>query len=75
MFRTVLKDTTTGTGARIDGNQAPLLKSMNFDSYTQYNQGGVGIAVTNEGYAQLVSILLFVARSNFRCWWTSRCCQ
>ena len=29
---------------------------MNVDSFTQYNQGGVGIAVTNNGFAQLVSV-------------------
>ena len=60
-------DTTTGTGARIDGNQAPLLKSMNFDSFTQYNQGGVGIAVTNEGYAQLVSIFTICCNEAISC--------
>jgi hypothetical protein len=49
-------NTTTGTGLRIDGNQAELLKSMVCDSYTQYNQGGVGVAVTNGGFAQLVSV-------------------
>ena len=49
-------DTTTGTGIRIDGNKAVKTKSMNVDAFTQYNQGGVGVAVTNEGYAQLVSV-------------------
>ena len=49
-------NTTTGTGMRIDGDRAESLKSMVVDSYTQYNQGGVGIAVTNNGYAQLVSV-------------------
>ena len=49
-------NTTTGTGMRIDGDHAESLKSMVVDSYTQYNQGGVGIAVTNNGYAQLVSV-------------------
>ena len=49
-------DTTTGTGVYVDGNQARLLKSINLDSFTQYNQGGVGVAVTNSGFAQLVSI-------------------
>ena len=29
---------------------------MNVDAFTQYNQGGVGVAVTNQGYAQLVSV-------------------
>ena len=49
-------DTTTGTGVYVDGNQARLLRSINLDSFTQYNQGGVGVAVTNSGFAQLVSI-------------------
>jgi len=49
-------NTTTGTGMRIDGNLAEELKSMVVDAYTQYNQGGVGIAITNNGYAQLVSV-------------------
>ena len=49
-------DTTTGTGIFIDGNKAVKTKSMNVDAFTQYNQGGVGVAVTNEGYAQLVSV-------------------
>jgi hypothetical protein len=29
---------------------------MVLDSYTQYNQGGIGCSITNEGYAQLVSL-------------------
>ena len=49
-------DTTTGTGIYVDGDKAVKTKSMNVDSFTQYNQGGVGVAVTNEGYAQLVSV-------------------
>ncbi len=49
-------DTTTGTGVYIDGDQARLLKAMNVDAFTQYNQGGIGVAVTNGGFAQLVSL-------------------
>ena len=49
-------NTTTGIGLRIDGDQSEGLKSIVCDSYTQYNQGGVGVAVTNNGYAQLVSV-------------------
>jgi len=45
------------TGLRIDGENAlGPLKSMVLDSYTQYNQGGIGVSITNEGYAQLVSL-------------------
>ncbi len=51
-----LSDTTTGTGIYIDGNQARSLKAMNVDAFTQYNEGGIGVAVTNGGFAQLVSL-------------------
>jgi hypothetical protein len=44
-------------GMKIDGKYAiGPTKSMVVDSYTQYNQGGIGVSITNEGYAQLVSI-------------------
>jgi hypothetical protein len=44
-------------GMRIDGNHSiGPTKSMVLDSYTQYNQGGIGVSITNEGYAQLVSL-------------------
>ena len=32
------------------------LKSMVCDSFTQYNEAGIGVSITNNGYAQLVSI-------------------
>ena len=43
-------------GLKVDGSHAEGLKSMNVDSYTQYNQGGIGVTVSNNAYAQLVSI-------------------
>ena len=43
-------------GMKIDGNDAQRQKSMVVDSYTQYNQGGIGVSITNDGYSQLVSI-------------------
>ena len=44
-------------GLKIDGAKAiGQTKSMVLDSYTQYNQGGIGASITNEGYAQLVSM-------------------
>lgn len=44
-------------GLKVDGSYAlGPLKSMVLDSYTQYNQGGIGASMTNEGYAQLVSL-------------------
>jgi hypothetical protein len=44
-------------GLKIDGTDCiGKLKSMVTDSFTQYNQGGIGVSITNEGYAQLVSL-------------------
>jgi hypothetical protein len=44
-------------GMQIDGDIViGPLKSMVVDSYTQYNQGGIGVSITNSAYAQLVSI-------------------
>ena len=44
-------------GMKIDGNHAiGPFKSFVTDSYTQYNQCGVGCSITNEGYAQIVSM-------------------
>lgn len=49
-------------GMKIDGNNATAstigadLKCMVCDSFTQYNEAGVGVSITNNGYAQLVSI-------------------
>jgi len=52
-------------GAKIDGFNADegdkistigVQGSFNVDSYTQFNQGGIGVSVTNGAYCQLVSI-------------------
>ena len=52
-------------GAKIDGfncdegdkvNEIGVQGSFNVDSYTQFNQGGIGVSVTNGAYAQLVSL-------------------
>lgn len=43
-------------GMRVDGNRAGGFKSMVLDAFTQYNQGGIGVSITNFGYAQLVSL-------------------
>jgi len=44
-------------GLKVDGSKAiGPLKSMVLDSYTQYNQNGIGASITHEGYAQLVSM-------------------
>ena len=48
---------TNSTGMKIDGNHAiGPFKSFVTDSYTQYNQNGIGCSITNEGYAQIVSM-------------------
>ena len=58
---------TGSVGMRIDGNFAIAnytgtnnlgqdLRSMVCDSFTQYNEAGIGVSITNKGYAQLVSI-------------------
>jgi len=58
---------TDSIGMRINGNHVGSsftgainpgqdLKSMVCDSFTQYNENGIGVSITNNGYAQLVSI-------------------
>ena len=58
---------TDSIGMRIDGdhvgsaftgavNPGQDLKSMVCDSFTQYNENGIGVSITNNAYAQLVSI-------------------
>ena len=51
-------------GMKVDGfNAEPgdqddigVTGTMSVDSYTQYNQGGIGVSISNGAYAQLVSI-------------------
>jgi len=48
-----------GGGALVDGNAPSLIspiQSFVFDAFTQINQGGIGIHIINNGYAQLVSV-------------------
>jgi len=49
----------SGGGALVDGNapsrRSPI-QSFVFDAFTQITQGGRGIHIINEGYAQLVSV-------------------
>jgi len=53
---------TESIGMKIEGDHATgstigaNLKSMVLDAYTQYNEAGIGISITNSGYAQLVSL-------------------
>jgi hypothetical protein len=48
--------TTTGTGVRVDGDYVTGTKSMVLDAFTQFNEGGIGIYLLNQGYMQLVSL-------------------
>lgn len=48
--------TTTGTGVRVDGSYVGGLRSMVLDAFTQFNEGGIGIHLLNQGYMQLVSL-------------------
>jgi hypothetical protein len=59
--------TTTGAGMRVDGDLAGGLKSMVLDAYTQFNQGGLGIHIINQGYAQLVSIFSICCTAGVKC--------
>jgi hypothetical protein len=55
-------------GMKIDGSKSiGPTKSMVVDSYTQYNQGGIGVSITNEGYAQLVSIFTIANETAIFC--------
>jgi hypothetical protein len=39
-----------------DKDDIGVTGTMSVDSYTQYNQGGIGVSISNGAYAQLVSI-------------------
>ncbi len=64
---------TGSIGLKIDGRYANAaytgtnnlgqdLRSMVCDSFTQYNEAGIGVSVTNKAYAQLVSIFTINSR-------------
>jgi hypothetical protein len=59
--------TTTGCGMRINGSYVSGLKSMVLDAYTQINQGGIGIHIINQGYAQLVSLFTVCTSYGVKC--------
>lgn len=59
--------TTTGTGMRINGSHAAGLKSMVLDAYTQFNSGGRGVHILNDGYAQLVSLFTICCNVGVLC--------
>ena len=48
---------TNSIGMKIDGSKSlGPFKSMVTDSFTQYNSNGIGVSITNDGYAQIVSM-------------------
>jgi len=69
----VLKNTTvenlnTGCGIRVDGEKATgFLRSFVTDSFTQFNEGGIGIHIINCGYAQLVSTFTICCTEGVKC--------
>lgn len=57
-----------GAGMRVDGSDAEgFLRSFVLDSYTQFNEGGKGIYILNNGYAQLVSIFTICCSEGILC--------
>ena len=57
-------------GSLVDGgvisDRSPI-QSFVYDAYTQLNQGGIGIKVTNNGYAQLVSVFTIFCAIGVQC--------
>ena len=48
---------TNSIGLKIDGSKSMgPFRSMVTDAFTQYNSNGIGVSITNEGYAQIVSM-------------------
>ena len=59
---------TNSIGMKVDGNHViGPFKSFVCDSFTQYNQNGVGCSITNEGYAQLVSLFSINSAESIFC--------
>ena len=69
---------TKSIGMKIDGDNANAdftgvnnlgqdLKSMVCDAFTQYNEAGVGVSITNNAYAQLVSIFTIASDIGISC--------
>jgi hypothetical protein len=57
-------------GSLVDGgvisDRSPI-QSFVYDAYTQLNQGGIGVKVTNNGYAQLVSVFTIFCSVGVQC--------
>jgi hypothetical protein len=59
--------TTTGTGIRVNGDYVGGLRSMVLDAFTQFNEGGIGIHLLNQGYMQLVSLFTICCEYSVLC--------
>lgn len=59
--------TTTGKGMYVDGAVVGGQRSMVLDAFTQFNEGGTGIHIDNDGYAQLVSIFTICCEVGVLC--------
>ena len=57
-------------GSLVDGavisDRSPI-QSFVYDAYTQVNQGGYGVHITNNGYAQLVSVFTIFCSVGVQC--------
>ena len=59
---------TNSIGMNVDGSNAiGPFKSMVTDSFTQYNSNGIGCVVSNEGYAQIVSMFTINSAAGIVC--------
>jgi hypothetical protein len=57
-----------GGGILVDGDEVDgPLRSMVMDSFTQFNEGGKGIHIVNNGYAQLVSTFTICCTEGIMC--------
>jgi len=55
-------------GLKINGSHANgPTRSMVTDSFTQFNQNGIGVSITNTGYAQLVSLFTICTDTAIYC--------
>ena len=50
-----------------DQDDIGVTGSMSVDSYTQFNESGVGVSITNGGYCQLVSIFTICSETGIIC--------
>jgi len=65
---------TNSIGLKIDGSQSiGPFKSMVTDAFTQYNSNGIGVSITNEGYAQIVSMFTINSDVGIACHTGGQC--